>query len=369
MKIFLYALLSIILFAVAAGTYFYFNFLKTPKLRINEGENKIEAIDKWLAKLQSKNQFNGAVLMTKNDEILLMKGYGYTNHLQNETITPQSSFRLASVSKQFTATGIMLLHEKGLLNYDTTVSTYIKDFPYENVTVRHLLHHTSGVPDVYMSLAKKHKDEIGDILSIQKVIQLVNKYPKEVKAQPNDKFVYSNTGYVLLAGIIENISGQSFEMFMQEALFEPMDMKNSRIWNLLSEDATFPNKTTGFAPHDNNKEVKPNFLDGVAGDGAVFSSLEDFLIWDKFWYENNLISSENLQEAFQPVTLNDGSVSNYGFGWGINGHKVAHEGGWMAARTLIARNRETKTCLVILENSSNLRFNGIVKELGKGLQD
>ena len=211
---------------------------------ITEAEGKKE-VDAWLTTLKSEGKFNGGVLMVKDGVPIFMDTYGYTDHTRTQQLTTQSSFRLASVSKQFTAFGIMLLENKGLLDYDTPVTTYIPEFLYPRVTVRHLLNMTSGIPDGYLQLAEKYKSTLGDELSIQEAVQLLCDYPSKA-APPNSWFKYSNSNYILLAGIVENVSGQSFETYMQEAIFNPLDMQNARVWNLLSKDKTFPNKTLGF---------------------------------------------------------------------------------------------------------------------------
>ncbi|GAB5551985.1 MAG: hypothetical protein Sapg2KO_15760 [Saprospiraceae bacterium] len=344
-------------------------FMKVPKLEVDQASSqfeKIEAIDQWLAKLESKNKFNGGILIAKSGEPLLMKTYGYTDFRKDTPLTPQSAFRLASVSKQFTAAGIMLLHEAERLDYDQPVNTYLEKFPYPGVTVRHLLTHTSGMPDLYMDLADQHKETLGDTLSISEVAHLMKTYPEEALAAPGAVYAYNNTGYVLLAAIIESISGLSFEQFMQENLFDPLQMKNTRVWNLFSTESTFPNKTKSFMNIIKAVPMSPSWLDGVAGDGAVFSSIEDFLIWDQFWYGNTLISAENLKEAFQTPTLANGTDSDYGFGWTVaNEQMVWHNGGWLGARTAIIRRMDNKTCLVLLDNSLNERHNDILQQINQ----
>lgn len=341
------------------------SFQTTPDL-----DKKIKAIDRWLTAQHKAGVFNGSVLIAHKGKPLLMKGYGYTDYRKNQKLSPQSAFRLASVSKQFTAAGIMRLHEKGLLNYDAPLSTYFKNFAYPKATVRQLLTHTSGIPDVYMSLADAHEDIVGEVLTVQKVVKLLTAYPHKNKARaPKDRFKYSNTGYVLLAAIIERVSGQSFEAYMQKELFSPLKMKNTRVWNLLSAQKTFKNKTTGFEYVKGKcQALQPSFLDGVAGDGAVFSSVEDFLIWDRFWYSNPLISAKNLQEAFKPVKLNNGKMTKYGFGWGIESPtRVSHNGSWLGARTAIVRDTQTQMCLVLLDNSSNAKVYQMMNKLEEEL--
>ncbi len=364
MKIFLYILLGVILIITGFFTWFFMFYLKVPKLpdlSMKSETEKIVSIDNWFQKLEKEKKFNGAVLIINKGKIQLKKTYGFTNFLKKEHLTIHSSFRLASVSKQFTAAGIMLLKEQKAIDFNDLISKYIPDFPYENVTVRHLLNQTSGIPDKYLDLAEKNKEEIGVLTNKKAVKLLIDNKPK-INFIPIEKYEYSNTNYIILGYLIEIISKQSFENFMKEELFEPLKMYDTRVWNLISKDKTFPNKTNSFDRFE-KKDLKPSFVDGVAGDGGIFSSINDMVIWDKFWYSNELISPNNLRQAFEKPKLKDGKLSNYGFGWIINKDMVWHNGQWLGANTVIMRNIKNKNCLVILDNSSNVFFDKIIEEL------
>ncbi|WP_299766188.1 serine hydrolase domain-containing protein [uncultured Dokdonia sp.] len=336
---------------------------------ITSSEGK-EALDTWLSTLASDDKFNGGILLIKEGKPVFMNTYGYTDHTRTKKLTTASSFRLASVSKQFTAMGIMLLENKGLLDYDSPVTNYIPSFPYHGVTVRHLLNMTSGIPDGYLQLAEKHKAEIGNELSIQEAVTLLCEYPSKA-APSNSWYNYSNSNYILLAGIIENVSKQSFENYMQQAIFDPLGMENARVWNLFSGTKSFPNKTLGFEKQrDQYIPMYPTFIDGVSGDGGVFASLEDFVIWDTALYGTSLLPQEKIQEAFKGPTLTNNTISEYGFGWSLQGDVVQHSGGWLAARTFIYRNTKTKTCLVMLDNSANTwHFVSIQEKLIKTIEN
>ncbi len=367
MQIVLYILLGVLVLGVAGYFWFTRFYLKVPKLNIPEGLALVQAsdiFDQWLQGLYEQGKFNGTVLMAQDGNPLLKKGYGFTSFRMDKELTADSSLRLASLSKQFTAVGIMLLQEKGQLEYDHPVSKYIAGFPYAKVTVRHLLNHTSGIPDNYLKLAKRNKKEI-EILTNEEATRLIIKENQKAKHQPNEHYQYSNTNYILLARIIEVVTSLSFEDYMQKELFSPLGMRNTRVWNLLSKEPTFTNKADDFEHFVENdpKGIEPTFIDGVAGDGAVFSSASDLLIWDGFWYDNALLSANNIAEAFKKPVLNKGSESNYGFGFGINPNKVWHNGAWLGARTILLRNPERRTCLAILDNSSNIYFDNIAKEL------
>lgn len=302
--------------------------------------------------------------------MLLKSTYGFTDHTRTKKLNNESSFRLASVSKQFTGVGIMLLKEKGKLDFDDSITKFLPLPLYKKVTVRHLLNHTSGIPDVYMNFPEKYQSEIGEALTISKMIELLGKENLPLNNVPNDIHSYNNTGYVLLAGIIESVSGVSFEEFMQVELFNKLKMDNTRVWNLVSNDNDFENKTSSF---DNVLgdvvELKPDVLDGVAGDGAVFSSINDFVIWNQFWNGNELLSQETMEEAFKKMILNDGTIINYGFGWSIfSDHAHGHNGSWLGARTSIVRNKKLKNCIVVLDNSASMNVDKIVNQLVKVLK-
>ena len=366
MKTFLYILVGIIALIIGGALWFYFAFIKIPSVDLSSKMStteKIKEVDQWLSRLHKKNKFNGAILYVKDGQEVFSNAYGYADHTKATELTVNSSFRLASVSKQFTAAGIMLLVEKGAIAYDDLVSSYIEGFPYKDVTIRNLLNQVSGIPDMYMDLAKAKKSEI-PLLTNEIALDLIIKEKREATSKPNEKYEYSNTNYIILARLVEIISGQSFEDYMQKELFQPLGMQNTRVWNLASKEPSFDNKTSDFRNLlGTSSEIQPSFIDGVAGDGALFSSVKDFIIWDKFWYENKLIGEDHLKEAFTKPVLNNGQTSNYGFGWVITENGMWHNGAWLGANTMIIRNTERKDCLVILDNSSNTHFQKIVSQL------
>lgn len=344
------------------------NPVKVNDLTIDPDESiksKVKKTEKWLQTLHDDNVFNGAVLLIKNDSVILKNTYGYTDASREKKLTEKSSFRLGSVSKQFTAAAIMLLKQQEKLDFEDSITKYLPELSYNKVTVRHLLQHVSGIPDVYLTLAEKNKEDVGDVLTIQEVVRLIAKENPEAKEDPNTEFIYSNTGYVLLAAIIERVSGDIFEDFMRKGLFEKLKMNTTRVWNLCSPRKDFATKTDSFkCDGDITIEVPPTFIDGVAGDGGVFACIDDFIIWNSFWYKNDLISDEIMEEAFKKPTLNNGEKSDYGFGWAITNENTAwHFGSWLGARTLIVRNKKLKNCMVILDNSSSISVNKMSEEM------
>lgn len=337
---------------------------RLPKLEAN-GENKIDALHHWLEKLAQKGKFNGAILYIKNGDVLLEETYGFTSHTKEKRLDKNTKFRLASVSKQFTAFGIMLLKKEQALDYDDLVTKYIPDFPYTKATIRHLLNQTAGIAVNFYVLAKKNRNGKDHILTNQEVVELLCEHPETPINQPLERFFYNNTNYIILARIIEIISGQSFEKYMKDHVFEPLELQNTRVWNLKSETKLedLENTAKGFRAFFNTNPIpiKPTWIDGLAGDGAVFSSINDLKKWNEIWNGNVLLSEDELSEAFIKPELSDGTFSEYGFGWVIQEKGTWHNGKYLAANSIIMRNAKRRNCLVLLDNSSNSRFEKIQK--------
>lgn len=341
--------------------------LSLPKLNLPSDhpttEQSIAAIDQWLNQLQLANKFNGAILIIQDSQTLLAKGYGYTNAEKSQRINEHTAFRLASLSKQFTAVAIMRLQTQQLLHYDDFVSQYIPAFPYPNITIKHLLNHTSGIPDNYMALAQQYQDTI-PLLTNDIAVDLICNAHAPVENEPNETFNYSNTNYIILARIVEIVAKQSFESYLRTAILDPLDMQGTRVWNLASTDKIFSNKADDLQNLLGNlSTLEPSFIDGVAGDGAVFSSLHDLAKWHQFWDSNELISEALMQTAQEPAQLNNGDHTQYGFGWVLASSGIWHNGKWLGANTIMMRNRVNNTALVLLDNSSNLLFDGIVEKI------
>ena len=184
---------------IVAGGAFYRAFKHTPSLEISADASESERlakIDQWLLELQQSGKFNGGVLIARDGKPLLMKTYGYADSDGTRLLTDRTPFRLASVSKQFTAAGILRLVENGHVELDQPVSNYLEDFPFASVTLRHLLNQTSGIPDVYMDLAEQHRKELGDVLRFKDVADLIRRYrPKRRHRATNTNTVTRTTSY------------------------------------------------------------------------------------------------------------------------------------------------------------------------------
>jgi N-acyl-D-amino-acid deacylase len=327
----------------------------------SDRQQRLAKFNSWIDTIEHNNQLHGSLLYARNGEIIYERVVGLTHPSKPKKLTLESSFNLASVSKQFTSTAIMLLKIDKKLDYDQKVQSYLPEFPYESITIRHLLNHTSGLMD-YGELAEKHWK--GKIFDNREMLKLFKKHKPDLHFIPGDKFAYSNTGYVTLSAVIERVTGKSFANYLYMNIFSPLDMKNTRVVNLLSEKEVLPTRVYG---QHNGKLHDLTYLDGVTGDGAVYSSARDLLRWHTALINYKLIPEVEQLSAFKPATLNDGSLSYYGFGWGLdkkNPHKVSHMGGWVGFRTSLTSDfKNNEVAIALTSDTGGVKFRELVKRL------
>jgi CubicO group peptidase (beta-lactamase class C family) len=366
------SLCSILFFVVACS----------PKENSSSPDNLVASIDSVVNAVADTARFNGNVLIAVNGKIIYQKSKGFANFDTRELLNDSSVFELASVSKQFTAMGIMMLQERGQIAYGDDVRKYIPELPYEGMTIRHFLTHTSGIPD-YMGEFSKGWDP-KKIAFNDDIIKLLAKNKPAVLFKPGEKWEYSNTAYALLATIIERISGKTYGEFLKENIFVPAGMKHTRTYNTRrSTHETIPNYAYGFVYVDSLKKfMLPDSLkeysyvttlDGIQGDGIVNSTTGDLFLWDQLLYTGKLIKQNTLQEAFTPVKLNNDSTYQYGFGWfiqadSVKGKRVSHSGGWPGYGTYITRFIDKNKCIIVLTNNDGHGRAPLVAELLKLLR-
>ncbi len=322
--------------------------------RARSFEEKSPALANWLETLYARGAFNGGVLIAKSGQILFEKHYGFTDIGEAIPIDANASFSIASISKQFTGMGILLLTARGKLALDDRLKQYIPELPaYGEVTIRQLLHHTSGTPD-HAALAARHWDR-NKILTTPDMIALLRQYHPPLSTPPGEKFEYSNTGYALLGEIIARVSNMTYAAFLDREIFKPLGMKNSAVFNLASGECTLSCRVFGmrkrFICFGKKQRADLNYLDGVFGDAGVYTTAEDLLRWDIALREETLLPMRIYAEAYVSGTLNDGTPTDYGFGWEIRApHVVDHFGEWEGFTAYLRRDLKSETCLVVLSN-------------------
>lgn len=319
--------------------------------------------DDLISAYHRNGDFNGCILVAEKGKVIFEKAYGYTDYTTSHTLTTDYQFRLASVSKQFTAMAIMILKERESLHYDDKISIFLSDFPYKNITIKDLLNHTSGLPD-YGNLLEKYWD-VGNsdhsVVSNKDVYALLIKYVPPQKFNPGDDYQYCNTGYVVLALLIEEITGQSFQSFLSENIFTPLGMSNSYV-NPPNGQLDDHHRAKGFVSNlDGTGYIAKDwhYQNGMYGDGGVISTLHDLLLWDRALRSETLVNNSTLQEAFTQVILNDGTSREYGFGWSVieqdSSIIVAHGGGWLGYTTGILRDLYSDQTVIQLCNMPSKR--------------
>jgi CubicO group peptidase (beta-lactamase class C family) len=317
---------------------------------------KIARAASWLDELGRRRVFNGTVLLARQGRVLLEKSHGFADVSGLVPLSGDSSFSLASVSKQFTATGIMILAQRGKLGLRDGLERHIPELAhYRDVTITHLLQHTSGLPD-YMSLADDYWDpEV--VLTEKGVIALLQQHRPPPYFAPGESFDYSNTGYALLGEVIARASGAPYPEFMAAHIFGPLGMQDSAAFNLASKTCPLRSRVYGFRRRFGcfGKRVSHdlNYLDGVYGDGGIYASARDLFRWDAGLREGKLVPCDFYEQAYAPGRLNDGEATSYGFGWEIRPPgTVEHMGEWEGFTTCLSRDLEKQTLLVVLSNQA-----------------
>jgi CubicO group peptidase (beta-lactamase class C family) len=321
-----------------------------------------------------------AVLVKKDGRVVFEKGYGLRKLGADEAITPDTDFRLASFTKQFTAMAIMLLVHDGKLQYDATLTELFPAFPAygKNITVRNLLTHTGGLPD-YEDLMDKEEKAHGPRwtpehqIQDKEVLALLEKESKG-KFPPGTSWAYSNSGYVVLGLVITKVSGTSYAEFLQQRIFAPLGMKETVLYQKGKNEIR--NRAFGHSLKNGKLVVTDqSSTSATLGDGGVYSNLEDLSKWDDALANHTLLSAQEMQPALTPVKLADGREPHwpakpdddnlapgqpvsYGFGWFLDpwrGHpRMWHSGSTLGFRTIIDRFTTDHLTIVILSNRTDL---------------
>ncbi len=329
-------------------------------------EEEIEYIDHQITSLLIDSGFNGNVLIARYGMLIYERSFGFSSFRRSEPMNIETTFQLASISKTFTAAAVLMLQQEGKLDIDHKVKQYIPEFPYDNITIRQMLTHTSGLQN-YMWLVERFwkKSKLPDN---EDVLQLFLNHPRGLNFTPGQRFDYSNTGFVFLGLLIERVSGVKYAQFIHDNIFTPLGMNRSFVYDL-HQPIVIDNRAYGYRQSRGRHIIIPDDpLDGPLGDKGIFSTVHDLFKWDQALHRSALLPPQAWQEAFANARLSNDTLVDYGLGWRLQtflGKKIVHHPGrWHGFRTSFKRFPEDHTTIIVLSNNNK----GIL-EIIEGIQD
>lgn len=319
-------------------------FITISTLYASSKEDIENIVEEYIGAYVKMNQFSGSIFIARNDRVIVSKGYGMANYEHEIPNDPQTKFRIGSLTKQFTAMAIMMLEEEKRLNIHDNLTKYIPDYPNgDKIKIMHLLTHSSGIPD-HTELPDFNQERRVFRHDILKTIETFKN--KSLEFAPGEKFMYSNSGYILLGYIIEKVTQSSYEDYIEQNIFKPLNMIHSGFENT---DEIIKHHAAGYRLKD-NAVIKAAYRDisNAHASGALYSTIEDLYLWDRSLYTEKLIKHQSLQKMFTPFK------DKYGYGWGIvnvfNRKMVGHNGETEGFRTNITRFVNDDACIIILSN-------------------
>ena len=310
----------------------------------------------------ARNGMNGVVLYAEQGQIIYERAFGWRdlNSRQKDSLRIDDAFQLSSDSKMFTAEAVMLLKADGKLDYDDDVRKYIPTLPYEGITIRQLLNHRSGLPR-YDAMADKHWPDRKKPFSNDAMVKMLAEKKPEVYGAPDAGFFYNNINYALLATVVESASGQHFEDFMRERIFEPLGMTHSYIYSMRNESEVsmyMPTEVHGHEMYRSGPVKSQNdYLNGVMGDKIMYSTVDDLYKFNLALDHQQLLPDSLQREMFEPGSPEWKNDENYGFGWRMTKlypDQYFHFGWWKGYRSLIIRDAKHRRFLAILTNTTAL---------------
>lgn len=310
------------------------------------------AAEKFYQDVLKRTRFNGAMLVGRNGKIIYEKYAGLANVTEGNPIDSTTSFHLASVSKTFTAMAVLKLWEEGKLDIDSSIAKYISGFPHQQITIRDLLNHRSGLPN-YVHFVEKLGWDTKSYISNQEIANMMIQHASQLKAgRSNRYFDYCNTNYVLLALIIEKASQLTYAEYLKKVFFEPLGMSGTFVFSMDKSNTILQSYKF------NNRQEPMMFLDAVYGDKNVYSTVRDMLKWDYALYEGRLFNKKTLDNAFKGYSYEKRGTRNYGLGWRLiempSGKKIIyHNGWWHGNNTVFSRLPQDSAVIIVLGNKYN----------------
>ncbi|WP_299116045.1 serine hydrolase [uncultured Winogradskyella sp.] len=347
----------------------------------NNSAKKIEVIDQLLSKLNSEQQFNGGFMIGNKDSILFTKVYGYANIETKQPLDITNSFGIASVNKSLTATLIMRMVE---LEYFTTESKLVEFFPelpYKEITIDHLLTHTSGIPFYYDNLVKKYWN-MSNNMTNEDLFKLYEQYTPKQEFPAGEKFSYSNAGYMFLAGIAERASKKTYDTLLKELIFEPSKMKETKRLVLIKDESNLAKahalsvEKSSYVPLDSHEDYQ-KYLDfyfrNRKGAGGLNSTLEDLWKFSRALQTGKIIKDETFKKMLTPAQLKNGKRHMYARGWQlepVNGKRyVGHRGGSEGENCFFRIALDDDYTYFLISNAKTPYLSNINKQIKSILQE
>lgn len=326
-----------------------------------------------------KNAINGNVLVAENGKVIYRRSFGFADFKTGRPNSESSRFNIASVSKTFTSVAILQLKEKGVLRLDDPVKKYLPEFPYPDITIRHLLSHTSGLPDIELFDSLGENDP-NKVVNNEDVLPALNHWKAPLSFKPGEKWEYSNVNFNLLLLVVEKVSGQAFREYLQKNIFSKANMADTYLLEDYLNVRQDKNRVINHKlpqlysekPVDVQDKIFPfvvglHRLSGLKGDGDIITTTSDLMKYDQCLYGGDLLSQSTLNEAFTPTKLNNGQPAYtfmnlgknaFGLGWFIfedvsKGKIVWHTGGIPGAVSIFLRNISKNQTVVLLDNTNS----------------
>ena len=370
----LFALLLLLIFATCTNT--------PEQLSVKTTE-----LNKLFAALEKDEAFNGVVLVADKGKVIFKKAIGFDNFEKAERLTLQSAFDIASISKTITAVAAHMLVERGMLSLDDPISKFFPKLPYDTVTIRGLLSHTSGLFDVYGDTELRKRfyafyNKTEPAYTNKDYLAFLEKYKPPLIGNPGEKYKYSNTGYVLLSLVVEKVSGQEFDEFLKQNIFEPAGMDHAVVFSKLKDEKVLgmaggyrydPDKGIMLDPDPN---APPRMHGLTYGDDDIACTAGDLLAFDQALHAGKLLKIETVEKVLTPQTLNDETISGYALGFRVedkNGIRyVSHGGGTSGFSSYCKFSRpENDNTVILFTNVTSDTFSAIPDAINKimlGLQ-
>lgn len=334
----------------------------------NSGDKIVEKlVDQIFADWDQPDSPGCALAVIRDGRIIYSRGYGMANLELGVPIQPNSIFDIGSTSKQFTALCILILARRGMLSLDDPIQKFLPEMPeYEQpITVRHLVHHTSGIRDYLTLMALANMPFENDYQEAD-VVGLIARQ-KALNFLPGEEHLYCNSGYFLMSEIVHRVSGKNLRDFAEENVFGPLGMKHTHFHNNFKE--IVPHRGSAYSPkEDGGYEIDMGIFD-VLGDGAVYTSVEDLLQWDRNYYDNKLDGGgpELIQQMQQVGVLNSGDKLEYAFGLTVTHYRglpmVCHGGSWYGYRAQMMRFPEQRFTVICLANRADSNPDGKCRQV------